>query len=428
MTTLNIDHLLCSADPDIESAVLSKILTAKKMPPDLPHDFFTGGEHLLFVDALEQWNKHGVIDSIVLKSKHLEVVQSVLSHQGTYSKQALKILESHRMRRQIGEMLLTVKAAEDPERTIADIQAQIARISFKDGEEGTYDQVKQVSELLEVVEKGYKGQSDVLGYSTGLADLDKVTSGIQVGKMYAVGALKKTGKSRFAVYLSMQLIKQGAGVMWESLEMSPFELNRCALAYSVRINAASIGKKISDEDYKKIMEKSGRMAELPWLIYRDKTVEKIRTRILYERSRKKKIDVVFIDYLQIMQSSIRGDKRSDQISDICYGLANMCKEINVAVWLYSQFSGEAEKLDKDVIPNMRYLKESQAPAEAADVIITMHNFDRESNPYTSDGAYKRQNLWFLTVQRYDVSGVSFRVSGDLRYCHFFNHSDPYGKN
>ena len=423
---MSIETLLHSRDKAVERMVLSRVLCSKRLPPDLNPEYFTEGEKVLFCEIERQWREHGSIDTVLLKSKFPETFSSVLSVQGSYTEAALETLHNRWMERKIGDLVLSASnSSMAPTEILNSIQRDLAAIAFKKGEE-VYNQHEQASKVLEALERGYKEQRETAGYQTGLIEFDKVTSGIQVGKLYVVGALKKTGKSRFGVYLSMKLIAQGAGVLWESLEMDPFELNKCAASYLTGVNSKNFGRKISDEDYNKVIMQAGNIAEIPWLIYRDKTVEQIRTRILYERANKK-IDVVFIDYLQRMKALKRHQKRSDEIEELSIGLADLTRELQVAIILYCQLSGAAENLDENTIPDMRYLKESQAPAEAADVIINLHNFKRNENPYGVDGGYVMQDIHMLIAQRYDVSGCSFRVLGDLRTCQFKNHYDPYGR-
>jgi replicative DNA helicase len=100
----------------------------------------------------------------------------------------------------------------------------------------------------------------------------------------------------------------------------------------------------------------------------------------------------------------------------------MSRELNIAVIALSQLSGLAEKLGKDEMPSMSFLKESQGIAENADCIMMLHNPDRLDNPYTIDGAYKIQNFKILVEQRYGITGSTIECDADLRTCSFSNKS------
>ena len=138
-----------------------------------------------------------------------------------------------------------------------------------------------------------------------------------------------------------------------------------------------------------------------------------------------KIDVVIIDFIQRMSDESK-ESRTKEVEAVAMQLADLSRELNIAVIVLSQLTGTAEKLDDDEMPNMSHMKESQAIAENADAILTLHNFERRKNPFNEDGSYRLQEIHCLIEQRYDVSGCCFKFLGDLRNCQFKNHDQPYG--
>jgi replicative DNA helicase len=110
--------------------------------------------------------------------------------------------------------------------------------------------------------------------------------------------------------------------------------------------------------------------------------------------------------------------RAREVEYISKGLADMSRELNVAMIILSQLSGLAEKLGDDEMPNMSHFKESQGIPENADAIITLHNFKRRENPFNMDGSYKMQEISCLIEQRYGFSGCLTKFMGDMRTCLF----------
>ena len=422
---MNLESFLLSADKEVEYMVLSRMLTVRRMPPDLHSDLFTGREKELFDAMSIQWSTRSQIDLPLLKKDHFITIRDILQYQGTYSEHAVEILNHHWANRRLGEMIGSLEYRTNPESAIHKIQNEISDIAFKKNID-EYNHQNEIDQVMKLVDRGMAEKRETAGYSTGITELDKTISGIEIGKMYAIGGLKKTGKSRLAVYLSMRIIEQGGSVMWDSGEMNRTQLNSLATAYYSGVDSRKFGRCIDTDDYDKIQMAKDAVKNLSWCIYRDLTVRDLKSRILYERQ-KRKIEIVFVDFWQLMRDPRhRAGERTKELSDIAVDLANLSRDINVGVVVLSQLSGEAERLKSNEMPNMSYQKESQGLAEAADANLTIHNPDRRENPYTETGNYKLQEIYCLVEQRYDTSGIKFKMYGDMRYCHFTNHENPYG--
>jgi replicative DNA helicase len=265
-------------------------------------------------------------------------------------------------------------------------------------------------------------ESKIAGYPTGISDFDAITNGVEAGKFYVIGGLKKTGKSRWMIFWAIQLQQAGAGIHINSLEMNRNQLNSCALAYFSGLNSRKIGNYLTKEEMLKIGKGAGRLHDCHWSIYRDYTVQDLKTRILYERQ-KRKVDVVFIDFIQRMRDEKYGKDRVREVESISKDLADLSRELNIAVIALGQLSGEAERLNDNEVPNMSYLKESQGIAENADTIVVIHNENRNQPPFTNDGGYKLQPIRMRIEQRYGISGGIIGLLGDLRTCDFKNDPD-----
>jgi replicative DNA helicase len=389
-----------------------------RLPPDATGEMWSGELSSLYEAIRRQYEDHGKIDVAVLKKKHSSEIADCLEMQGTYSKAALDVLREHAMRRSIGRMILNIQGAENPTETLNRIQQEISSMLFsrKDAE---YDHRAELLKLKDMIDRGRQEKRDTAGYSTGIKKLDALISGIEPGKMYAIGGLKKTGKSRLAVCLSARLAEQGAGVFWNSLEMTRLQLNTLATAYYTGIDSSVIGRAINDSQNNEIEQSYGKLINLNWSIYREKTVAELKSRILHERQ-KKKINAVFVDYIQRMEYPELRRERVKEIERIAISLADLSRELNVAVVVLSQLKGEAENLQKNEMPTMAHFKESQAIPENADVICTLHNFDRGDAPFTAQGSYIAPTIHCKVEQRYFVSGPTIKMHSDLRNCRFYD--------
>lgn len=422
MNTDWLKEFIGASDNQLENILLCRILVSGKLPPDILSDYFTGSRELFYRSIERQWVEFKTIDPVILKKEYLENFEAALKEKGSSSSAVLDQLKRLWKKRNLAKTILKAGEKEDVDEILAQIQTETARISLKEGR-GEYNHNESILRLLDLLERKQTSNNKISGYSTGLTELDKFLSGIEKGKVYCFGALKKSGKSRFAVYLSIKMREAGAGVLWDSLEMNEMQLNSLAMAYYSQVDSRNFGRTLSTPDYSNLLMSVGSLSELDWTIVSDKTVNNLRARII-ELKNKRPIDVVIVDFIQRMVCSSK-ESRTKEVESIVIELADLSRELDVAVIELSQLSGLAERLNDDDMPNMSHMKESQAIAENADAIITLHNYDRRENPFNEDGSYRLQEIYCLIEQRYDVSGACFKFLGDLRTCNFINHSNPY---
>ena len=410
---------------EFENIILSKILISRKMIPDLLAEYFTGERRTLFDAIFTSWAAGNKIDPVYFKTIYPDQVFNALEFSGSDSRDIIKILHGIWQERTAAEMILSARDENSTtELFIGKIQEGLSNILLKN-QNKKYSHFESVKILNDIIISGNENNRETLGYKTGLIEFDKYTSGIEHGKMYAIGALKKTGKSRFSIFLSVEFWKQDAGIVWNSLEMNETQLNSCGLANLSDVDQSLFGRKINSSTMPKIQAGINDLINLDWQIIRERTITGLRAQIINLKTHCP-IDVVFVDYIQRMEDPERKHDRVREVEAIAKGLADLSRDLNIAVVVLSQFSGIAEHLGADEMPNMSHLKESQGIAESADCIISLHNFERRENPFLEDGSYRMQEINCLIEQRYGLSGAKFRFLGDLRTCNFFNHEKPYG--
>ena len=407
-TTLN--------DPIIEGQVIKKMLISKKVIPDIKPEFFTFNRKPLVEAILEQFAKHGTLDRVMLSNEHCEAYEFVISLESNASPVVVDELYKMWMVRECSSTVCNLNITkENVEKEISDCQLKLSDILHKN-DRSKYDHYEESKKIIDYVQKGAVSGSELLGYSTGVKSLDFICNGLEKGKAYALGALKKCGKSRFAVYLSCLLAKQKVKVYWNSLEMTREQLNLLALSYYSGINSSMLGKSLLKRDLPNISFGMNNFYELGWNIYKDHHVYDMKSRIL---SLKEKPDIVFIDFIQKMQSNKYSNDRTREIENIAQDISDMTKDLGICTITLSQLQGAAEKLDPEEVPNMSHFKESQGIPENMDQIWTMHNPNRHNSPYVNN-EYVPETFKMRVEQRFDVSGSVCEFKGDMRTCNFFD--------
>jgi len=426
-----LQSYLEAGNQDLENSLLSRMLVSRKLIPDLIPEYFTGKRFRLYQGMLDCWNKTSEIDPVYLKTTgYPDEIAEAVAHAGSSNIKTIEDLHELWQKREVAKVVLSApNTFEDQEITteqiIRRVQEGASKILLKN-QDKKYVHYDSVSQLNKLIIDGNDNNREIIGYSTGLAELDRYTSGIERGKTYAIGALKKTGKSRFAIGLSIELRKQGASIVWDALEMSEMQLNLCALSNYAEIDSMKLGRKLTPEDMFKTQAAMGKLIELDWKIIREKTAPELRARII-ELQNSGEVHVVVVDYIQRMNDKVFKGERAQEVESLAKALADIATECNVAVIVLTQLSKEAERLSEGEMPNMSHNKESQGLAESADCNITLHNPTRSELPYKPDGSYQLPEISCLVEQRYGLSGARFKILGDLRMCKFINHSNPYDK-
>jgi replicative DNA helicase len=354
------------------------------------------------------------VDRNLFKFEDYPGISEIFDSPDVYSLPLLEHLKTMWLDRKYYELFDNTREIENPQERLNYVRKLIAETELKTTT--FYSQPDETRRLIEVISINQSSNKKIMGYSTGLSRLDLAISGIEKGKMYLLGGLKKTGKSRFMIYLAMNLAQQGATVMMNSLEMNAIQLNAIALAYLSGIDSAKIGSCASEPEEKQIKSCFEQLEKLSWCIYREYTPESLLSRIEYEKT-KHPVDAVFVDFAQRMRVPHLKNDRVREVEYVSQRLADMSRELNVAIVLLSQLSGAAEHLNDGEIPNMSHYKESQALPENSDCILTMHNPKRNEPAFNQD-AYIIQEISLKVEQRYGLSGITFNIDADLRTATF----------
>lgn len=411
-----IDYITTN-DPVIEGAILMKMIVSKKIVPNIKADFFTSLRKPLADAIFEQFSKYGTLDRGVLIDAHSQAYEQCANIDPDASPIVLDKLYKMWMIREAASLLANVALTENNvETTIQEIQLKLSDIKHKNNAD-QYNHVVEVNKIIEIIEAGQKSKRKLLGYSTGIDVVDRYSNGLEKGKLYTIGALKKGGKSRFGLYLSCMLHAQGAKIFWNSLEMSRTQLNLLATSYYSTIDSAQLGNELRYEDFKLLADGFVDLKNLDWLIYKDHTVSELQSRLL---SLQKLPDVVIVDFYQRMQSTKYRNNRAQELDNVAQDLADLTRDLNICMIVFSQLQGRAEDLEDGEIPDMRHFKESQGIVENADQIWTLHRPNRHKSPLDCNNNYHPEEINMRVEQRYGISGAICKFMGDMRICKYSN--------
>ncbi len=229
------------------------------------------------------------------------------------------------------------------------------------------------------LERLYNQKGYITGVETGFSDLDYKTSGFHKSDLIIIAARPAMGKSAFAINIATHAAaNKNVPVVIFNLEMSKEQVANRILCSEAMVDGNKIRTgKIDDNEWIKLANASGRLAEAP--IYIDDTpgisVTEIRAKCR-KLKLEKDIGMVIIDYLQLVQGSGKRliGSREQEISEISRSLKILAKELDIPVIALSQLSRSAEKRD-DKRPMLADLRESGAIEQDADIVMFLYRDD-----------------------------------------------------
>ena len=232
---------------------------------------------------------------------------------------------------------------------------------------------------IEMASNAYKNEEGIVGVPTGLRDLDDRLGGLHKSDLVIIAGRPSMGKTALATNIAfnaaqkLQETGKKSSVAFFSLEMSSEQLSTRILAEQSRIKSNDIRRgRISEEQFDKFIETSKNISELPLFI--DETPA-ISIAALSNRARRIKrihnLDLIVIDYIQLMRAVNTKDGRVQEISEITQGLKALAKELSVPVLALSQLSRAVEQRD-DKKPQLSDLRESGSIEQDADVVMFVY--------------------------------------------------------
>ena len=231
-----------------------------------------------------------------------------------------------------------------------------------------------VDATLKKIEAASMTKSHITGIPTGFDDLDRMLSGFQKSDLILLAARPSMGKTAFALNIATKLgVKDKIPTALFSLEMPKEQLMNRLLAQESRIDSEHIRTgQMKDDEWTKLVEGAGIISESKLII--DDTPG-LSIAQLRSKARKYKLDhdiqIIFIDYLQLMSGNGKTDSRQLEVSEISRALKSLARELNVPIIALSQLNRSVEQRE-DHRPMLSDLRESGAIEQDADVVMFIY--------------------------------------------------------
>ncbi len=273
------------------------------------------------------------------------------------------------------------EAVDLAEKAIFDIAQHKIKPSF-------YETRELAAKALEIIEALHERKELITGIPTGFEKLDHMTSGLQPSDLIIVAARPGLGKTSFCLNIAAHAaIENRNPVGIFSLEMTKDQLMLRMLSSRAKVDYSKIRSGyIKDEELVKLVNAADIFRQAK--IYIDDTpaigILELRAKARRQK-REKGLDLIIVDYLQLMRGSGKTETREREIAEISGSLKALAKELNIPVIAVSQLSRQTEARANRV-PQLSDLRESGALEQDADVVIFIHRADAyEKEPDKKNG-------------------------------------------
>lgn len=288
-------------------------------------------------------------------------------------------------------MTSSYEQQEEPDAILDEAQSAIIDVAEQRTKTGFVSMGRLLPSTLESLEAMAKRREFITGVPSGFKDLDEITSGFHKGEFIVVAARPSMGKTSLCLnvvqYVGLHT-ESAAGFF--SMEMSLEQLAIRMLCADARVDLQNIRKGlISERDMGKIKLSAEALARAR--VYLDETagLTVLEMKAKARRLRMEgNLDILFVDYMQLMRTSQRFENRNQEMSYISRSMKELAKELQIPVVGVSQLSRAPEKRGNEQRPILSDLRESGAIEQDADVVIFIYR----PEVYIKDDEEKRASL------------------------------------
>jgi len=269
-----------------------------------------------------------------------------------------------------------VENADEAEEVLGRAEEAIFRLSENRMGQGFLDIPKIIKSSFGSLEELYARGREITGLATHYQQLDKLTSGLQPSDLIIVAARPSVGKTAFAMNIAENAaVRDGKVVGVFSLEMSREALLMRMLASHAQVDSKNLRQGfLTKDDMRKLTQATEELTRSR--LYIDDTpgisVSEMRAKARQLKRKENGLDLLVIDYLQLMSAVPIGGKRfenrTQEVSAISRGLKSLAKELRVPVLALSQLSRAPESRGGDHRPQLSDLRESGSIEQDADVV------------------------------------------------------------
>ena len=331
----------------------------------------------------------------------------------------------------IADRAKRVEVTSEPREQIVEAEQKLYALSEQgQTESGFQSFLKAVTDAVNVANAAYQREGGLAGISTGLIDMDKKLGGLHRSDLLILAGRPSMGKTSLATNIAFNIAKaykrgmtpdgtegavDGGVVGFYSLEMSAEQLAARILSEASEVPSEQIRRgDMTETEFRRFVEAAKQLEACP--LYIDDTPALPISQLAARARRLKRthgLDVLIVDYLQLVRPATAKDSRVNEVSEITQGLKAIAKELDIPVIALSQLSRQVENRD-DKRPQLSDLRESGSIEQDADVVMFVYReeyyVEREK---PSDDRLEEMAAWQERMER--LHGKAEVVIGKQRH-------------
>ena len=246
-----------------------------------------------------------------------------------------------------------------------------------------------IKEAIREIEEAGKREDALVGTPSGFTKLDRLTSGWQKAELVIIAARPSMGKTAFALSMARNMaIEHGKHVAIFSCEMSSIQLvNRLIISETDLPGDKIKNGRLTEEEWKQLDTRIKKLVQAPIFIDDTPAISIFELRAKCRRlMAQHKLDIVIVDYLQLMSGPENSGSREQEVSTISRSLKSIAKELNIPILALSQLNRSVEMRGGTKRPLLSDLRESGAIEQDADMVVFIHRQDKFGIPTFEDGS------------------------------------------
>ena len=288
--------------------------------------------------------------------------------------------------RDIAEKAARVDVSSEPREQIVEAEQALYKLGEQgQAETGFRSFLRAVTEAVDVANAAYQREGGLAGLATGLTDLDQKLGGLHRSDLLILAGRPSMGKTSLATNMAFNIARRyrrgrlpdgtegavdGGVVGFFSLEMSSEQLASRILSEAAEVPSQLIRRgDLTEEEFRRFVDAAKELESCP--LYIDDTPALPISQLAARARRLKRthgLDVLFVDYLQLVRPATARDSRVNEVSEITQGLKAIAKELDIPVVALSQLSRQVEARE-DKRPQLSDLRESGSIEQDADVVM-----------------------------------------------------------
>ncbi|HRN97643.1 MAG TPA: replicative DNA helicase [Candidatus Saccharibacteria bacterium] len=405
---------------DAEKSLLGAVLIDEETLADISEhvtskDFYEKRHAIIYDGMMRLYEKHKPVDLLTLtdelkRKKDLDIIGGsaylteltnyvpTAAHAEAYAELVAQKAVRRRLIKASGDISeLGYNEETTTEELLEKAEAELFSVSDQSLKQDLVSIESILTESFDRMEELHRNKGSLRGVRTGYRDLDNMTAGLQRSDLIVLAARPSMGKTTLVTNLAYNIATVAKQpVLFFSLEMSKEQLVDRMLADASGVDAWNIRTgNLSDDDFSKLSEAMGEMAEAPIFIDDTPGLSVLEMRTKARRAaHEQPLGLIIVDYLQLMQGGGRGDgNRVQEVSEISRGLKLIARELNVPVIALSQLSRSVESRSPQ-IPQLSDLRESGSIEQDADIVMFIYR-EAYYNPET-----ERENITDLIIAKH----------------------------